>query len=65
MNDRSTTARAGVGFFDLLTLVFIVLKLTKVISWSWVWVLSPVWIGFIVVLILIAIVTLYEHRSGR
>ena len=34
----------GIGFVGLLTIVFIVLKLTKVISWSWVWVLSPIWI---------------------
>jgi|GEM_PF-5539907 len=32
----------GVGFIGLLQLVFIILKLTKVISWSWVWVLSPI-----------------------
>lgn len=30
-----------VGFIGLLTIVFIVLKLTGVISWSWWWVLSP------------------------
>lgn len=34
----------GVGFAGLLTIAFIVLKLTNVISWSWVWVLSPIWI---------------------
>lgn len=31
----------GIGFFGLLTLVFIVLRLCKVITWSWFWVLSP------------------------
>ena len=35
----------GIGFAGLLTIVFIVLKLTHVISWSWVWVLAPVWIS--------------------
>ena len=29
----------------LLTIVFITLKLTHVIDWSWIWVLSPLWIG--------------------
>lgn len=42
------TSNGGVGFLGLLTLVFIVLKLTGVISWSWVWVLAPLWIGVIV-----------------
>lgn len=34
----------GIGFGGLLAIVFIVLKLTKTIAWSWLWVLSPIWI---------------------
>ena len=34
----------GISFFELLTIVFVVLKLTNVINWSWWWVLSPIWI---------------------
>ena len=30
-------------FFSALTLLFIGLKLTKYITWSWLWVLAPVW----------------------
>lgn len=45
--------RGGIGFLGVLTIVFIVLKLTKVIDWSWVWVLSPIWIYIIVVGILV------------
>jgi len=30
-----------VGFFGLLTIAFVVLKLCGIISWSWFWVLSP------------------------
>lgn len=37
----------GIGFAGLLTIVFIVLKLCKVISWSWWWVFSPLWISAI------------------
>jgi hypothetical protein len=36
-----TKNSGGIGFLGLLTITFIVLKLTKVISWSWWWVLSP------------------------
>jgi len=32
------------GFADVLGIVFIVLKLTGVIAWPWVWVLAPWWI---------------------
>ena len=33
----------------LVFLIFLVLKLTKVIDWSWWWVTSPLWIGFAVI----------------
>jgi hypothetical protein len=45
-----------VGFAGLLTIVFIVLKLTGVIAWSWLWVLAPIWIGFILWIALILLV---------
>ena len=40
----------------LVTLAFVVLKLTGVVSWSWLWVLSPVWIYLGAVLLLSLIV---------
>ncbi len=46
------------GFFSTLTLIFIVLKLTEVIAWSWWWVLAPVWVPLaaaIVVGVIIAV----------
>lgn len=41
------------GFAEILTLVFIVLKLCGVVSWSWWWVLSPIWIPIVLVLLLL------------
>lgn len=38
-----------IGFFGLLTLIFITLKLMGYIAWSWWWVLSPLWLPFAVV----------------
>lgn len=46
MSDRKTTYSSGIGFPGLLTIAFIVLKLTNYINWSWWWVLSPLWISF-------------------
>lgn len=43
---------SGIGFLGLLTIVFIVLKLLKVINWNWFWVLSPTIISFIVCVVL-------------
>jgi len=36
-----------IGFPGLLTLIFITLKLTDYIDWSWIWVLSPIWISIV------------------
>lgn len=46
----------GIGFYGLLTIVFITLKLTGYIVWSWWWVLSPLWIPFAIVLGIFGIV---------
>jgi membrane protein YdbS with pleckstrin-like domain len=43
-NEGSSGVIGGIGFTGLLTIAFIVLKLLKVINWSWWWVLSPLWI---------------------
>lgn len=48
----------GIGFPGLLAIAFIILKLTNVISWSWWWVLAPIWIPIIFVLIIIIIILL-------
>ncbi|MFV0551043.1 MAG: hypothetical protein ACK5L6_03850 [Anaerorhabdus sp.] len=46
----------GIGFFSLLTIVFIALKLMGYINWSWWLVLSPLWGSFIIFIFLIALV---------
>ncbi len=50
---NNTTASSGMGFTGWLTILFIGLKLTNVISWSWVWVLSPIWIKIIIIIVLL------------
>ena len=45
----------GIGIAGLLTILFIGLKLTGAITWSWLWVLSPLWIGWAIVLLIVAI----------
>ena len=46
----------NISFSGLLTCIFIALKLMKIITWSWVWVLSPLWISFVIGLIIFAII---------
>lgn len=56
-NNKKTTVRSGgIGFAGVLTIVFIVLKLTNFIEWSWLWVLSPLWISWIVVIVILIVV---------
>ena len=45
----------GFGLPAVLFLIFLVLKLTGHINWSWWWVTSPMWIGAILVVVLIII----------
>lgn len=64
MNNKQ--ASSGIGFTGLLTIVFIVLKLCGIITWSWWWVLSPLWISAILWVILVVIVLLAGGRkNGR
>lgn len=41
------TKYVGVNTTSLLGIAFVVLKLTKCIDWSWLWVLSPFWIPWL------------------
>ena len=48
----------SIGLSELLTIAFIVLKLTDCIDWSWWWVLSPIWIPIAIVLVILIITLL-------
>lgn len=47
---EKTSSSGGIGFFGLLGIVFITLKLTGFIDWSWWWVTAPLWGGLAFVL---------------
>lgn len=51
-----------IGFTGLLAIAFIVLKLTGFINWSWWWVLSPLWIGFLIIFVIVTIKVIVENR---
>ena len=60
----NSSSGGGVGFVGLLTIVFIVLKLTSVITWSWLWVLSPLWISMVSGLALLAVLVIAAARRS-
>lgn len=55
----------GIGFFGILAILFIGLKLAGVISWSWLWVLAPIWMPTAIALGVAAIAFLLLVLSTR
>jgi len=59
MSNTNTSASVTINFSGLLTIAFIVLKLCKVITWSWIWVLSPLWLSAAVSISIFLCIGLY------
>lgn len=62
-NKNSNTNKGGIGFCGLLTIAFIVLKLCEVITWSWVWVLAPMWISLALDLLIAIICVIIAPKN--
>jgi hypothetical protein len=63
MSQQSDTGGHGIGFVGALTIAFVVLKLLHKITWSWVWVLSPLWISFAIALPILIVVGILAWRE--
>jgi hypothetical protein len=55
MSSSSSSSSGGIGFTGLLTVLFVGLKLTNVIAWSWLWVLSPIWIPLLLLMVILIV----------
>lgn len=53
-----SSSSGGIGITGVLTIVFVVLKLTGLITWPWIWVLSPIWISLLLIIIILLFVLL-------
>lgn len=53
----------GLGF--ILTVIFVVLKLTGKVSWSWLWVFSPLWLGIAIAVVFMGICMLFAALTGQ
>lgn len=58
-----SSSGGGIGFTGLLTISFIVLKLTHFIAWSWFWVLLPIWISAALVIAFLAMLLIVAIAS--
>lgn len=65
MENKQVNVNKSTGFCTLLTIAFIVLKLCGVITWSWIWVLSPLWIAFAIILVLAIIIVILKALTGQ
>lgn len=59
----------GIGFLSILFFIFLVLKLTGYVTWSWWWVTAPLWGGLALAVVFIAIAALFitidERRKAK
>lgn len=55
VNDK-TVKNSGMGFTSALTILFAAMKLTGYTDWRWIWVFSPLWMGLLAVLLLLAVI---------
>jgi len=69
-SSRTAAASGGVGAGFILFCIFLVLKLTHVIDWSWFWVIFPLWIGpavvlsiSIIIVIIAVIISCFRERQ--
>jgi hypothetical protein len=60
MANNSSSSSGGVGFFGLMFLILMTLKLTNYIDWSWWWVTIPLWGGFALIFIILVIVAIIK-----
>jgi hypothetical protein len=58
----NNNSSSGFGLGTILFLIFLVLKLTNYIDWSWWWVTSPLWIGAILVITIILLIEYFFKR---
>lgn len=57
-SEKKVTIKFGFPVGIVLTLIFVTLKLTNYIDWSWWWILSPIWIPILLVVGILGIILL-------
>ena len=66
--EKNKTTYIGIGFCDVLAIAFIILKLLNIITWSWIWVLSPIWLPVALILgvfVIVVIITLIKDKIKK
>lgn len=64
--ENKSVSFGGIGLPGALALIFVVLKLTGtsvIATWSWWWVLSPIWITWIVAFLIFYVMYAIARNS--
>ena len=64
-NNNTSGGGGGIGFMGMLAIVFIALKLMKVITWSWWWVLAPLWVPLLIIISMMVILSFLESKQNK
>ena len=56
MDEKRTVYSGGIGLVGILTIIFVVCKILGKITWPWIWVLCPIWISWIISIVIFVIV---------
>jgi len=64
MSEKSSSF-GGIGFFGLLGILFIALKLTGYIDWSWWWVTAPLWGGLVLIFAVLLVAVLVAALAEK
>lgn len=60
---NQTTQSGGIGFFGILGIIFIVLKLIGQVDWSWYWTLSPFHLPISFGLVFLGLIALFNKET--
>ena len=65
MSGKTEVHTGGIGFFGLLAIVFITLKLLGTITWSWWWVLAPLWMPALFVIVIVTVFLIITLAASK
>ena len=55
MSNETQAVSAGFPIASILTIIFVIAKLSRLIAWSWIWVFAPLWISATIGLTLVGV----------
>lgn len=64
-NKKITVTLPSVGSVLLISLILLILKLTGIIHWSWIWIISPIWLPYVFAFVISLIILIIYKITGR